>query len=238
MRKRVSVLIVALVWMLSSCASEPAPTPTPTPDPQAVAEQAGAATGAVDSLHFVFQRDGAPAFVDADKTLVFRSAEGDYVAPDKMQAAVKILAGSFVAEVQVISIGETQWMTNLLTGNWEEVPEGWGLDPAAFFDSKAGIPNIMAHDLSVTRLDGPIEVEGLKGGFWHLSGEVGGEHVTVMSGGLIPPGNVELEAWVDPVTFLVHRVHLLLPDSDPQEPTEWTIEFSEFGKPVEIVAPG
>ena len=238
MRKRVFALVVVLVWLLNSCASEPAPTPTPTPDPQAIAVQVGGAMGGVESLHFVFPRAGAPAFVDAEESLIFRRAEGDYVAPDRMQAAVKILAGSFVAEVQVISIGETQWMTNLLTGRWEEVPAGWGLDPAAFFDSKAGIPNIMAHDLAVTRLDGPVEVDDLGGDFWHLSGEVGGEQVAVMSGGLIPSGNVDLEAWIDPATFLIHRVHLLLPDSDPQEPTEWTIEFSEFGKPVEIVAPG
>jgi hypothetical protein len=237
MRRRLFVPILVLAWLLSGCASEPVPTATPTPDPQAIAAEAGAAMGAMDSLHFVFQRDGAPAFVDAEQSLAFRSAEGDYLAPDKMQAIVKVVAGGFVAEVQVISIGEQRWMTNLLTGRWEKMPAGWGLDTAAFFDPEAGIPYLMAHDLVVSKLDGPAEVEDLGGTFWHLSGEVSGEQVAQMSGGLIPPGNVLLDAWIDPETWLIHRVHLLLPDSDPQEPTEWSIEFSKFGQPVEIVAP-
>jgi hypothetical protein len=58
-----------------------------------------------------------------------------------------------------------------------------------------------------------------------------------MSGGLIPAGNVILDAWIDSETDLIHRVHLLLPDSDQEEPTEWTIKFSDFGQPVEIQAP-
>ncbi len=237
MRKRFSVLVLVLVWLLRGCGSEPVPTATPTPDPQAIAARAGAAMSAVDSLHFTFQRDGAPVFVDAEESLAFRSAEGDYLAPDRMQATVKILAGGFVAEVQVISIGEQQWMTNLLTGRWDEMPAGWGLDPAAFFDSEAGIPHLMANDLVISRFEGPAEVEDLGGNYWHLSGEVGGEQVALMSGGLIPAENVVLDAWIDAETDLIHHVHLLLPDSDPQEPTEWSIEFSDFGQPVEIQAP-
>lgn len=237
MGRRLSLLILFFLLSLSSCGSEPAPTATPTPDPQAIAARAGAALSAVDSLHFSFQRDGAPAFVDADQSLAFRSAEGDYLAPDKMQATAKVLAGAFVAEVGVISIGEQRWMTNLLTGQWEEMPAGWGLDPAAFFDPELGIPNLVANNLLISQLEGPAEVEELGEDFWHLSGEVGGEQVADMSGGLIPAGNVILDAWIDSETDLIHRVHLLLPDSDQEEPTEWTIEFSDFGQPVEIQAP-
>jgi hypothetical protein len=226
-----------MAWMLSGCGSEPAPTATPTPDPKAVAARAGAAMAAVDSLHFSFQRDGAPAFVDAEESLAFRSAEGDFLSPDHMQATVKILAGAFVAEVGVISIGEQRWMTNLLTGQWEEMPAGWGLDPAAFFDPDLGIPSLMVNDLVISQLEGPVEVEELGDNLWHLSGEVAGEQVAIMSGGLIPEENVILDVWIDAETDLIHRVHLLLPDSDPEEPTEWIIEFSDFGQPVEIQVP-
>jgi len=239
MQKRVFILVAVFMLMSAGCASEPTATvaPTPTPSPQEVASQAGAAMQALESLHFVFERDGAPAFVDAEQSLVFRRAEGDFAAPGRMRATVKILVAGFVAEVQVISVGEKQWMTNLLSGQWEEVPAGWGLDPAAFFDSQTGIPYLMAHGLTATKLEGPVEMEELEGSYWHLSGETAGEQVASMSGGLIPPGQVEVEAWIDPATYLIHRVHLLLPESDPEEPMEWVIEFGAFDEPVEIEAP-
>ncbi len=140
MRQGILILLVILILLLVSCSSEPTVTPTPTPDSKTVAEKAGAAMESVESLHFVFQRDGAPTFVDAEQSLAFRRAEGDYSAPDQMQAAVMIVAGGFVAEVQVISIEGEQWMTNLLTGQWEKVPSSWGLDPSDFFDPEIGIP--------------------------------------------------------------------------------------------------
>ncbi len=87
------------------------------------------------------------------------------------------------------------------------------------------------------QLNGPAEWEDLEGVYWHLTGETTGEQVTTMSGGLIPPGKVELEAWIDPSTYLIHRVHLVLPESDPEEPTEWLIEFGDFGKTVNIQSP-
>jgi hypothetical protein len=142
-----------------------------------------------------------------------------------------------VAEVQVVFIGDRQWMTNLLTGQWEKMPATWGLDPAAFFDSQAGIPHLIAHELIAPRLDGPLPVEELDGEYWHLSGETTGDHAAEMSGGLISEERVELEAWIDPTTDLIHLVHLLLPESDPEEPAEWLVEFSDFDEPLDIVSP-
>lgn len=237
MRQRSSIFFVILVLFLVSCSAEPTVTPTPTPDSTTLAESAGAAMESVDSLHFVFQRDGAPAFVDQERSLAFLSAEGDYLAPDRMQAAVKIAAGGFVAEVQVISVAGEQWMTNLLTGKWEKVPSGWGLDPSVFFDPAIGVPHVIAYGLETMQLDGPAEWEAMEGIYWRLVGETTGEQVSTMSGGLIPPGRVEVEAWIDPSTYLIHRLDLVLPESDPKKPTEWLIRFSDFGKAVDIQLP-
>lgn len=239
MQRIPSVLAAVVALVLAGCAGVPTVTPTPTPTPQVVAARAGAAMQALESLHFSLQQSGAPAYVDADQSLVFRRAEGDFESPARMRATVKLMAASLVVEVHTVALDEEQWVTNILTGQWEKLPVGWGLNPAAFFDPDAGIPYLMTHGLisEQTEMEGLVTLEGLDGRFWHLSGEVERSLVDAMSGGLIPPGRVLLEAWIDPTTYLIHRVRLLLPESDPEEPTDWVIEFGAFDEPVEIEPP-
>jgi len=240
MPKRIVFALILFVILLGvGCAPESTVTPTPAPDPLALAAQAGSAMQTVKWLHFVLERNGSPAYIDAEKTLVFRRAEGDYAAPDRLQAAVKVMAAGFVTEIQVISVQNKQWMTNLLTGQWEELPAGWELGPSALFDAQVGIPHLMTQGLIAARthIDGPAEFDDFDGTFWHLTSETTGEQVHAMSGGLIPSGPAELEAWIDPTTFLIHRVRLVLPESDPEEPMEWIIELSLFDEPLDIQPP-
>ncbi len=235
------ILVMVFMVGMTACQSkaEPTttPTPTPTPEPADVAARAGQAMAQVKALHFTFRRDGAPAFVDADETLIFRSAEGDYIAPDRLQAAVKVLMGTFVTQIDTVVVEKKQWITNLLTGEWEELPEGWGLDPSTFFDAQEGIPTILTSGLTAVALQGPLKVEDMEGEYLYLTGEAIGDQVSAMSGGLIPPGQADFEAWIDPATYLVYRVRLVLPETDPEDPTVWLIEFSDYGQKVAIESP-
>ena len=239
MRRITLTLFAISILFLSACTPKPeaAATATPTPAPSFVAVQAGRALEGVQSLRFIFETSGAPVYVDAEETLAFRRAEGDYTAPDRMQGSAKILAGGFVAEVQVVAIGERKWMTNLLTGEWEKLPPTWGLNPATFFDATAGIPYILIDELEAEQLEGPLEREDIRGEVWHLTGRLDGQAVETMSGGLIPPGLVELEAWIDPLDYEIRRLLLVLPETDPVEPTEWLIEFSISEEPIDISPP-
>lgn len=236
MKRWMTVLIMLI--LVAGCQSEPEATLTPTPDPLRVAIQAGEAMQQVKTLHFNFLRDGAPAFIDAEETLIFRSAEGDYVAPDQLQASVKVLAGAFVTQVDTVIVGQDQWLTNLLTGEWEEMPAAWELDPSLFFDPQVGIPNLLANGLTSVSLQGPLTVEEMDGEYWYVLGETAGDEIATMSGGLVPPGPVEVEAWIDPSTFLVHRLRLVLPETDPEEPTVWVLGFSDFDQELVIERPG
>ncbi len=240
MQKRIVYTLILIVSLLRvGCAPEPTVVPTPTPDPQAVAARAGTAMQTVQWLHFVLEGDGSPAYIDAEETLVFRRAEGDYVAPDRLQASVKVMAAGLVAEIQVITVQKKRWMTNLLTGQWEELPAGWELSPSALFDAEVGIPHLMTQGLVAarTQVEGPAEFDDLDGAFWYLTSETTGDQVHAMSGGLIPSGPAQLEAWIDPTTYLIHRIRLVLPESDPEQPMELTIEFSLFDEPLDIQPP-
>lgn len=237
MRSALFLSLAFVAMALLGCSTTPAATPTPTPSPQEITQKTGEAMSDLESLHFVIERDGAPAYIDSAQTLIFRQAEGDFLMPDRMQATIKVLTAGFVAEVQTVAIGQKQWMTNLLTGKWEALPQGWGLNPGAFFDPEVGIPPLVQNDLSNVALDGPISVDWLETAVWHVTATTGGDRIEAMSGGLIPPEQVELDIWIDPLSLLIHRIRLLLPNTDTTEPMEWTLTFGQFDQPVKIDKP-
>jgi hypothetical protein len=229
--------LVTLIIVLAACTVEPTPVPTETPSPEAVTERAALAMEQVATLHFVLEHSGAPVTVDPGQSIAFRSAEGDFVAPDRVRATVKLAAGNLISEVQIVTIGDKGWMTNLFTGRWERLPSGWGLDPAAFFDPQVGIPNLLAEGLLEVGLAGPLAAEGLEGENWRVTGLAQPSQLEAMSGGLFPDVPTELEAWIDPVSNLVHRVRLVLPASDPSEQGEWLLTLSGFGEDITIEPP-
>jgi len=71
-----------------------------------------------DGFQFTIERDGAPAFLDPDETLSFRRARGAFVAPDRALATVRVIGPGIITDVDVISVAEIQWQTNVVTGNW------------------------------------------------------------------------------------------------------------------------
>ena len=116
-------------------------------------------------FHFLIERDGAPAYVDVDQTINFRRAEGNFVAPDRAYAAVRVITPGLIAEIQTISIAEKYWETNLVSGKWVELPAGMGFNPAILFDPAIGLPSILAadlHDAVYTGLEELKETPGKK----------------------------------------------------------------------------
>jgi hypothetical protein len=211
--------------------------PTATPSAEAVAERAADAYQQIGTLHFLLEHDGAPVTVDPARTIAFRSAEGDFVAPDRLQATIKLAAGTMISEVSVVTIGDKGWMTNLFTGRWEPLPAGWGLDPAALFDLETGIGHLLTEGLQAAQLAGPLAAEGLEGENWRLTGQAEPALLEIMAGGLIPAGPADVEAWIDPASHLIYSLRLVLPETDPEEPTEWLLTLSRFGEDLTIEPP-
>jgi hypothetical protein len=54
---------------------------------------------------------------------------------------------------------------------------------------------------------------------------------------MIGAGEVTMDAWVGQQDACVRRIQIVEPESDPEDPTHWLIEFSAFDEPVDIEAP-
>lgn len=196
---------------------------------------------ALDGFRFKIDRDGALAYLDPGHTLAFGSAIGDFVAPDRARAQVTVIGPGLITKVSVISVGEIQWETNVITGVWTELPANWGFNPTVIFDPTIGLQAILTTDTSELIVlpaqkiaDGPDQL------LYAVSGKMQGERVHAMSGFLIGPDELTFELWVMPTTFEVVRVIINDPPNADSEQTDaviWQIDFSQFNETVEIEPP-
>jgi lipoprotein LprG len=70
-----------------------------------------------------------------------------------------------------------------------------------------------------------------------LHGQLPAEQIAPLTAGMIGTGEVTMEAWVGQQDAYVRRIQIVELESDPEDPTQWLIEFSAFDEPVDIEAP-
>lgn len=194
---------------------------------------------ALPGFHFVVDRSGASAYLNQEKTLIFRRAEGDFVSPDQAWAEVRIIAPGLVTEIKILGLGDRYWETNPLSGAWAELPGGMGFNPAVLFDPELGFQPMLESDLYDLTLEGMAELEESPGvALVHLSGKLHGERIFQMSDAMIGPENMEVQLWVHPETFELHRARIEAASPGEAEPVVWQLDFWDFGKVVELQPPG
>jgi hypothetical protein len=72
---------------------------------------------------------------------------------------------------------------------------------------------------------------------YRLAGRAGGQQMHDMTLGFIGNGDVELEVWIGTEDFYMRRLRIVEPETDPEDPTRWEMQFSQLGQPVEINPP-
>lgn len=239
MKKQWLVFLMVLAGLLtavSACRSDDLPA---LPPAQIVQNAAGRMNG-MAGFRFDIAREGAPAYLDPDGVLSFRRAAGAYVAPDKALATVRVIGPGLITDVDVISIAETQWQTNVATGAWEELPPNWGFNPAVLFDETVGLQAILTADMTGLQLAEPQtlpESSRPDQRLYHLTGTVDGARLYEMSGTLIGPQPVTAELWIAPETFELIRVVVTEPASESGAASVWQVDFSGFDEVIEIQPP-
>jgi lipoprotein LprG len=228
-------LLMVLLLTMPACGKRP----LPAIPPDEIVQRSATTMNDLSGFHFVIERDGAPAYVDPPvNTLSFRRAEGDYAAPDRAQAAVRIIAPGLITDISMISVAEIQWHTNVLTGQWEELPPNWGFNPAILFDEEVGLQAILEDDLTqISRGEAEQLEDGPNGRFYHIIGQADGAGLFEMSGGLIGPDSVEIQLWVQPETFELVRTLVIEPATADEEASIWQVDFSNFNQAVSIEPP-
>lgn len=146
------------------------PIPTPTPiNVEDILRRSGEATSQLESFHFRLEHndEGSTPFTD---TLDIVEAEGDVVSPDSISIDFSgRFSGRFALKASLITIGSDSYMTNPLTGNWEEVPAE--VSPLGFFDPQQGIgammtgmrnPALTSEEGAEFRIEGDLDVQALR----------------------------------------------------------------------------
>jgi len=228
--KKLLRTLVLLGLLLTACG----PSIPQIPPAEAIT-RAGDAMLQAPSFHFKIDISGKPVVLNQTTQLSLRSAEGDFARPDKMGVHLKVLVAIAAAELDMIALGNEQYLTNVLTKQWEVLPPEFGFNPAIMFDPKMGLEQTLKAGLDSVRWIGTETVDGK--GLWHLQGSISGERLQGMSGGLISKGPIDVDLWLEPDTYLPYKAVIVDKNSDAEKPTTWTMTFSSYGKDVNITAP-
>jgi lipoprotein LprG len=235
MKNRLSMVVFALLAVLAASCGPRKPLELPADE---IINRSVERMKSLKGFHFLIDRSGEPAYLDAAEQFAFRRAEGEFVSPDKAIASVRIITPGVVGEIQAVGIGDRYWETNYLTGNWEELPSGIGFNPAVLFDPEVGLQPILQSDLNEIIVLDPVEIEELPDKLlYHLQGKIAGENLYAMSYGLMGPDTMDTEIWIDPNSFDVIRVLITQSRPEKTEPTIWQVDFWNFNKVVDIEPP-
>ena len=229
MRRTWLIIAWGAVW-LAACAEPAAPAPTPTPTPDELLARAAQAMLAMTSTKFLLVREGAPAVLDPATGITFTEATGQYEAPDRASASVKVTLFGSAVEIKMLWLPEGNYVTNPLTQIFEEAPSEARFDGAALF-APDGIPSLLKEGLQNLVLVGTQTVEGRE--TYQLQGEADGASLALLTaGGLASGTSYPVEVWVERVESNVVRIHISEPDGNG-----WLIDLFDINEPVEIQAP-
>ncbi|MDX2343506.1 MAG: LppX_LprAFG lipoprotein [Acidimicrobiia bacterium] len=229
-----------LIWFLlilalaaSSCGSDSEPATTLPPEPDIVLDVGAEAMGAVEYVRFKIERGGAPVYIDPLDTLNFALAEGQFAAPSSANAVVTLAVGNINAQIGAIAIDGKTWLTNPITGKWDEAPSGYDFDPATLFDPELGWRPLLAEGLTDIVWIG--EETRNSEARYHIRAVADEDRVLLILAGLIRKQAVDLDMWIDPETGYVREAELSTVYEG--QTSDWYIEFSEFDVPIEIAPP-
>lgn len=216
------LLSLVLVLLTAACGREAAEAPA---DLSYLLERAQAAMAAVDTASFEMTRAGAPVTIEG---LEFSSAVGRFAAPDSAEAVLSMRAGDITVQMGTISVGERTWLTNPLTGRWEELTPGTGFNPAVLFDAYGGWVAMLAD------LRDPSFV-GREGGAHHLRGALPPARVELLTAGFAADQSVVVDLWLDEDSGRIRRLEMST--AGEAGVSDWTITLSDYGEPVDIEPP-
>lgn len=206
------------------------PVPTPTPiNVEDLLRRSGEAMSQLNTFHFRLEHndEGSTPFSD---TLDVTEAEGDVVSPDRISISFSgRFGGRFAMRASLITIGDDSYMTNPLTGNWEEVAAE--VSPLGFFDPQEGIgammtglrnPTLSSKDGSEFRVEGDLDVQALR----------------PLLGTVIQDGIVRVEVTLDSDTLYLKKAVIegRATAEDPDGVIR-TITLSQHNESISITAP-
>lgn len=222
-------LVVAVVLVAAACSGDDAATTTSTtlPDVDQLLSDTAVTMETVDTLRYDMQLTGAPITLLG---VELRSARGQYAAPESTKAVLEAAIGGLVIELGTIAIGGTSWVTNPLSGEWDEYTGSRAFNPSIMFDPDLGWRPLLTTDLQDARLVEPVAADRFV-----VTGTTADERVEILTAGLVDAQPVDLQIEIDRESGVVTR--MAFDTIGEAGATTWTLTLSEFGEEVSVSPP-
>lgn len=185
------------------------------------------------SAHFALTVDG-DAYLDSDRTIRLRSAEGDILRPGSVSASAQISVMLLALEMSLIAVDGDMYMTNFVSGRWERAPDDFSYDPSILFSDSSGIGPVLSA-LEDPSLDGSERIDGQE--TRKVTGTVDSGSVADITAGAIQGENIPVTLWIGVETNDIYRVTLTEPDGVSDDPATWTLDLTDHDEPVTIEPP-
>ena len=227
--------IAGIFLVLTGCGpAEEAATPTPSVTPEQLLSAASARLAETNSVHFTLEVEGE-TFIDTAGTIRLLGAEGDLVRPDRVQTTFQAEVMGRAISLQLITVGDKSWTTNVLTGEWGDAPVEFAYRPDILFSTQDGIGPVMGRVKNVERLEDE-EINGRP--VYHLRATVEQSVVGPLTYNTIRGSPVTVDLWIDQETSDLLRARMSEPPgSDRPRPAVWTLELSHHDEDVTIEPP-
>ncbi len=201
-------------------------------DPVSVLADAAIAMGAVQSVEFALERDGAPVFIDEFESIELDRLRGQFTVPERAQAELTVTVdGNLATRLGAVAIDSEVWLSNPVTGRFEPLPPGFDIDPSRFFDPQGGWQPLL-EQLRDVELIGIADRGGQR---YHLRGVAPAAQVSDITVGLVAGQDVELDLWVHPGSSLLTAVEFdTVVDG---ERSSWVLELGRYGDQFTIEPP-
>ena len=186
------------------------------------------------SVSFALAVDG-DTFIDTLGTIRLVSAEGQLLRPDRVATTFKVEILGRTVTLDLITIGEQTWMTDIVKGEWGPAPFEFSYRPDVLFDTQSGLGPVMGRVSGATR-EANETIDGQA--VFHVTADVAGDVVGPMTYYTLHGDPVRADIWVSTATGDLVRARLTEPPgADRPNPATWTLDITNHGEPVVIEAP-
>jgi hypothetical protein len=226
--------VLALVACSPSGQEPSTPTPALTPGPAALLEMASMRLAEIPTVHFALEVQGE-TFIDTGRNIRLLGAEGDLQRPDRVHTTFQAEVLNRAISLQLITIGNRSWTTNILTGEWENAPVEFAYRPDILFSTQDGIGPVMGRVEDVARLEDE-DVAGRP--TYHLRATVDQSIVGPLTYHTITGSPVTVDLWIDRETHDLLRARISEPPGPERpNPAVWTLDLSHHGEELAIAPP-
>jgi len=186
------------------------------------------------TVHFALDVQGE-TYIDTGRNIRLLGAEGDLQRPDRVRTVFQAEVMDRAISLQLVTVGDKSWTTNILTGEWENAPLEFAYQPDILFSTQEGIGPVMGRVESVERLEDE-EVEGRSA--YHLRATVDESVVGPLTYYSIAGSPATVNLWIDQETHDLLRARLSEPPgAERPNPAVWTLHLTHHGEDLTIEPP-